>query len=107
VLKGDEQVALVNVNCILLQERRKFLFEPRPGDSLGLLQERGNVKEQAEFLFEPDRLVNQFHDGKFGVVCRDALFATQIQRRVTVNGNATHWSAYYFANVNNHSLRRK
>ena len=67
MLKRDKQVALVDLNGVLLQEGRKFLFESRPGNCLGLLQERGNVKEQAEFLLEPNRLVNQFHDGKFGL----------------------------------------
>ena len=65
MLERDKQVALVNLNGVLLQEGRKFLFESRPGDCLGLLQERSNVEEQAEFLLEPDRFVNQFHNGKF------------------------------------------
>ena len=65
MLERNKQVAFIDVNGVLLHKRREFLFESRPGDCLGLLQERGNVEEQAEFLFEPDRLVNQFHDGKF------------------------------------------
>ena len=67
MLERDKQFALVNLNRVLKDEGRKFLFQSRPGDCLGLLQKRGNVEEQAEFLLEPDRLVNQFHDGKFGL----------------------------------------
>ena len=67
MFEGDKQFALVNLNRVLKDEGREFLFESRPGNCLGLLQERRNVKEQAEFLFEPDRLVNEFHDGKFGL----------------------------------------
>ena len=67
VLERHGQIGLVHVDGCGADEWVDLGFEARPGDGLGLLQVRGHVDEEAEFVLALDGFVKQLHDGEFGL----------------------------------------